>query len=250
MGIGDIAFLVCAGAVAGAVGTAGGITSLISYPSLLAVGLAAFPANVVNMVALVACWPGSAIASRPELKGTGGRLRKWALVSAVGGAIGAALLLSTPAGLFVRVVPFLVAGGSLVLLLQPKLEAWKGHRLAHTHELAFLSGLLLVSVYNGYFGAGSGIMLLALLLILVEQDLPRANALKNMVIGAASLVAATAFALFAAVDWAAVLPLAVGTFAGSTVGPRIARRVPPHLLRWSVATVGLGLAVWLWVHEA
>lgn len=239
--------LVCAGALAGAVGTAGGITSLISYPSLLAVGLAAFPANVANMVALVACWPGSAIASRPELQGSGARVRNWAVVTVAGGAIGAALLLSTPAGLFVKIVPFLVAGASLALLLQPRIYAWRGHRLARADKLVILSGLLVVAIYNGYFGAGSGIMLLALLLVLVEQDLPKANALKNMLLGAATLVSALAFILFATVDWGAVLPLAVGMFAGSTVGPRVARRVPPDLLRWVVAIVGLGLAAWLWV---
>jgi len=246
VGVAGVAALLCAGTLAGAVGTGGGITSLISYPSLLAVGLAPFPANVANMVALVACWPGSAIASRPELQGSGARLRSWAMVCVLGGAIGAALLLSTPADFFVRVVPFLLAGASLILLLQPRLYAWQGHRLAHAHRLAVLPGLLVVAIYNGYFGAGSGIMLLALLLLFVEQHLAKANAFKNVLIGAATLVSALAFVFFASIDWAAVLPLAAGMFAGSTVGPHIARRVPADLLRWVVAILGFGLAAWLW----
>lgn len=249
MGVADVVALVCAGALAGAVGTAGGITSLISYPALLAVGLAAFPANVANMVALVACWPGSAMASRPELQGGGARLRRWAVVAAAGSGIGAALLLSTPAGLFVRIVPFLVAGASVVLLLQPWLYTWQRHRLAHAGRLV-VPGLLVVAIYNGYFGAGSGIMLLALLLMLVEQRLARANAMKNMVLGAGTAVSALAFVVFTSVDWAAVLPLAAGLFVGSTLGPRIARRAPEGLLRWIVAAIGLGLAAWLWVHAS
>ncbi len=248
MGISEVVALACAGVAAGAVGTAGGITSLISYPSLLAVGLGPAPANVANMIALVASWPGSAVASRPELQGTAKPLRNWALVSAAGGGIGAALFLSTPPGTFIRIVPFLIAGASLALLLQPRVYARQGHRLARAGNLAFIPGLLVVTIYNGFFGSGSGIMLLALLLLLVEQHLPKANALKNMLLGAATAVPAVVFVLFASVDWAAVLPLAAGAFAGSTVGPRIARRLPPSLLRWIVAIVGFGLATWFWVH--
>ena len=97
---GDTAVLLVAGVVAGVVGTAGGITSLISYPALLVVGIPALSANVTNIVSLVACWPGSAIASRPELAGKGPWLARWTALAAIGGAAGAALLLSTPAGVF------------------------------------------------------------------------------------------------------------------------------------------------------
>ena len=247
MKLSDVVVLVGAGVLAGTIGTAGGITSLVSYPALLAIGIAPLPANLANIVALVACWPGSATASRPELQGRGHWLRRWALVAAVGGAIGSGLLLSTPAGLFARVVPFLVAGASVGLLAQPWLYARHAQRIAHTNQLLLPAGLLLVAIYNGYFGAGSGIMLLALLLLLAEQHLARANALKNMLVGAASVVSAVTFIVFTSVDWAAVLPLAARMFVGSTLGPRIARRLPSGFLRWLVAMIGIGLAVWLWV---
>jgi uncharacterized membrane protein YfcA len=228
------------------VGTAGGITSLVSYPALLAVGVPALAANVANIVAFVGCWPGSALASRLELEGRGHWLIRWAPLSAAGGAAGAALLLSTPAGVFARVVPFLVAAGSLALLLQPYLAARRNRR-AHS-GLILSVGLLAMSVYNGYFGAGAGVMVLALLLVTVEGHLARANALKNMLVGGASVVSAVAFAAFAPVDWSAVAPLGVGMFAGSTLGPRVARRLPPRLLRLLVALLGIGLAIQLWVH--
>ena len=108
--------LVVAGALAGMIGTAGGIMSLISYPALLAVGIPALPANVANIVAGVACWPGSAVASRPELAGRASWLRRWSLAAAAGGGVGAGLLLSTPDQAFNSLVPFLVAAGSLALL--------------------------------------------------------------------------------------------------------------------------------------
>ncbi len=112
------ALLVVAGVLAGVVGTAGGITSLISYPALL---WRAFRAAGQHreLVAVVACWPGAAVASQPELAGKGPWLRRWTVVAVAGGTAGSLLLLATPAGTFAVVVPFLVAAGSLALLLQP-----------------------------------------------------------------------------------------------------------------------------------
>ncbi|MEO3857850.1 sulfite exporter TauE/SafE family protein [Acrocarpospora sp. B8E8] len=248
-GLGDIALLAGAGLLAGVVGTAGGITSLISYPALLAVGLPALSANVANIVALVACWPGSALASQPELVGHGLWLRRWVPLSALGGAAGSLLLLSTPPGVFARVVPFLVAAGSLALLAQPRLAA--RHQRGHPSGaggVVLPLGLIAMSVYNGYFGAGSGVMTLALLLITSEPHLATANALKNMVIGAGTLISAAAFAVFGPVDWTAVAPLGLGMFVGSTLGPRIARRLPATLLRWLVVLIGIGLAIQLWIN--
>jgi uncharacterized membrane protein YfcA len=242
----EAALIAAAGVVAGIVGSAGGITSLISYPALLAVGIPAFPANVANNVSVTACWPGSALASRPELQGTASLLRRWAWVTAVGGAIGAVLLLSTPPGAFSRVVPFLVAAGALTLLLQPRLSALRG-RQAHASTPILVAGLLLVSVYSGYFGAGSGVMTLSLLLFTVDQNLARANALKNMLVGAATVTSAVIFIIFGPVDWAAVIPLSIGMFVGSMIGPRLARHIPANVLRWLVALLALGLAVKLWI---
>jgi uncharacterized protein len=240
--------LLAAGFLAGVVGSAGGITSLISYPALLLVGIAALPATVTNSVALVACWPGSALSSRPELQGQGSWLRTWIPVVAAGGAVGAALLLSTPALVFARVVPFLVALAALALLLQPQLSAWRrDHLIPGGDQFLLPLGLFLLSAYNGYFGAGAGVMVLALLLMLVDQNFPKANALKNMLVGAASVVAAVAFIFFGPVKWVAVAPLAVGLFLGSTIGPLLARRIPSNWMRVLVALTGLGLAVRLWI---
>lgn len=241
-----IAILLVAGVVAGVVGTAGGITSLVTYPALLATGVPARAADVVNVIALVVCWPGAALASRPELEGRGGWLVRWSWVPALGGVAGAVLLLLTPASAFERVVPFLVAGASIVLLLQPKVSARAGHRIHGNRSLLF-GGLASVSTYNGYFGAGAGVMTLALMLLTVDDHLARANALKNMLVGAATVASAAVLALWGSVAWASAAPLAAGLFAGSMLGPRVARRLPAGLLRWLVALVGAGLAVWLWV---
>jgi uncharacterized protein len=258
-GAGHFLLLSGAGTLAGIVGTAGGITSLIAYPALLLSGLSALPATVTGNVALVACWPGSALASRAELADTRRWVLRWGSVAAAGGAAGALLLAFTPPGVFSRIVPFLVAFGALALLLQPQVTAWRSRRTSSRgtpesprlgHGAVLWAGVTALSVYNGYFGAGSGVMLLALLLITVDPKITKANALKNMLVGAASVIAAALFAIVAPVDWAAVVPLAGGLFLGSTIGPRVARRLPAPALRWLVAILGLAFAVRLWFSPA
>jgi uncharacterized membrane protein YfcA len=235
-----VVFLVVAGVVAGIVGTGGGITSLVSYPALLAVGLPPLAADVANLVALVACWPGSALTSRRELTGSGRWLARGLPLAALGAAGGALLLLTTPSGLFGHLVPFLLAGGSLALLFQPVLT-----RRLHTRRgpLLALPVVASVSVYSGYFGAGAGVLLLATLLVLVDRRLPEANAVKNMLNGAATLAAATVLVVAGPVVWAAVVPLAAGLFVGATLGPVVVRHLPATVVRVAVAALGLGLAV-------
>jgi uncharacterized protein len=244
------ALLLAGGVLAGTAGSAGGITSLISYPALLAVGIPPLAANVTQAVAFVACLPGSALGSRPELRGQGPFLRRWAVFMAVGSTAGVALLLTTPGHLFGRIVPFLLAFGAIALLLQPRIAAWQDRGPNRRSPLIFIGGLAVVSVYNGYFGAGSGVMVLALLLLTVDRDLARANALKNVLIGLADVVAAVGFILFGPVHWDAAVPLAAGLLVGSRIGPSVTRRVPANLLRVSVALVGLGLAIRLWIVPA
>jgi uncharacterized membrane protein YfcA len=122
-------------------------------------------------------------------------------------------------------------------------------RQAGYEAAIFLVGLFSISVYNGYFGAGAGIMTLAAVLVLVEPDVVTANALKNALVGAATVASAAIFVVFADVEWASVVPLAAGMLLGSTLGPRLARRVPARILRSVVALIGLGLAVSLWVQS-
>jgi uncharacterized membrane protein YfcA len=266
IGAGDEVVLAAAGVLAGIVGTAGGITSLVSYPALLAVGIAARAASVANIVALVACWPGSALASQPELSGRAPWVARWCLVSGLGGAAGAALLLLTPGRTFARIVPLLVLIAALALLGEPRLTAWRRRnredrdqmpvrgapgraerRAPRQLPLAQVLTLLPISVYNGYFGAGAGVMTLTVMLVLVEPNLPTANALKNMLIGSATFASALVFIASGSVAWSAVVPLAAGLLIGSTLGPRLARRLPAELLRVLVVLLGVALAVQLWV---
>ncbi len=236
------------GVAAGMIGSAGGITSLVSYPALLAVGIRPLAANVTNTFATLGILPGASIGSRPELRGQLARLRRWAPLVALGTAGGVALLLSTPNRLFARLIPYLLCAAALGLLAQPWVARRRGANAGASSRFALPLGLVAISLYSGYFGAGSGIMVLALLLLTVEDDLPRANALKNVLLGFADLLACIAFAFFGPVHWAAAWPLLIGLTAGSVVGPSITRVVRATLLRLLVAGAGLGLAGWLWAN--
>lgn len=247
MSIDEAGLLFGAGVLASVIGTAGGITSLISYPALLALGLSPVHANMTNTLALIGNWPGSTMASRPELEGSGGRLRRLVPFAALGSVAGTALLLSTPSGIFNRVVPVFLLAASVALFCQPRLVTWRRHYFERASRYLFYGGLFWVCVYDGYFGAGSGVMLLALLLIAIDQRLPRANAYKNFLLGISSVVSGIGFALFGTINWTAALALGLGALVGGSLGPRVTRRLPVNGLRALVALVGLGLAVKLFI---
>lgn len=239
--------LIAAGLVAGVIGAAGGITSLISYPALLAIGIAPLPANVTNAVALMASLPGSALGSRPELRGQVQWLRRWALVAVVGSAIGVALLLLTPEHVFNHLVPYLLAAASTVLLLQPWITRWHERRGVEVHRLLLPLGLFAMAIYSGYFGAGSGVMVVALLLLTVDQGFAKANALKNVFLGIGDVVAAAGFLLFGPVHVGAALSLGAGLLVGSFIGPSVTRKVPGNVVRVFAALLGFALAIGLWI---
>ncbi|HTX26719.1 MAG TPA: sulfite exporter TauE/SafE family protein [Streptosporangiaceae bacterium] len=247
MKISDVLLLLAAGTLGGIFSTVVSVASLVTYPVLLALGVPPLSANMTNTVSLVLTGAGSVAGSRPELAGQGRRVLRLAAITALGGAAGAAVLLAAPAGSFALVVPALIAGASVVLLVQPaiKKRAERSERAeapARPPGLAHRAALFAVAMYVGYFGAAAGIMLLVVLSGVIDEPLVRVNAIKNAVSGAANAMAAVCFALFGDVRWKLVVPLAAGFLIGGWIGPAIARRVPAQAFRLFVAVCGLGLA--------
>lgn len=236
----DLLVLAVTGVAAGIVSTVASLASVVSYPVLLALGLPPLSANVTNTVSLLFTGVGAAAGSRPELAGQGKRVRRLGLVTALGGAAGAALLLATPARTFEEAAPVLIGGASLLLLLQPARPP--GHADRERSPL-LLGALFCVAVYVGYFGAAGGILLLAVLTSMITEPMARTNALKNVVSGLANAVAAVAFAAFGPVRWAAVLPLAAGFLIGGWTGPALVRRIPGRALRILIGLGGIALAI-------
>jgi uncharacterized protein len=242
MSIDQTMALLAAGIGGGIAGTVASVASVVSYPALLALGLPPLAANVTNTMALVFCVPGAMLGSRPELSGQSPRLLRFGAVLAAGGALGACALLLAPPGAFALVVPVLIGMAAVAVLLQPRLRALSPRPGAERSRarLAVMAG---AAAYIGYFGAAGGVLLLAALAATVSEPLVRINAIKNVIAGAANLVAALLFARYAPVDWAFVPPLAAGFLIGGYGGPRLARRLPAAALRVVVALAGLALAV-------
>ncbi|WP_211331638.1 sulfite exporter TauE/SafE family protein [Frondihabitans australicus] len=238
-------FLLGAGIVAGVIGTAGGITSLVAYPALLAVGIPPLTANITSTLALLGSGAGSALRAKPDLDGHSPTLRRWMPPIVLFSFGGAVLLVVTPGGVFDRVVPFLVLAGSVILLLQPAITRWQARRDSRLSPTAVRVAGAGVAAYNGYFGAGSGILMIALLLLTTEPRLFRANSLKNVILLAADIGPAVLFTLLGSVVWRAVWPLGVGALVGGLIGPSVARRVPSRVLRPAIAVCGVVLAAYL-----
>lgn len=247
-----VGILVVAGVVAGVIGTAGGITSLVAYPALLAVGVPPLAANVTNSVALIGSGASSAFRARHEVRAEPAVLRRWMPTTVAASLAGAVLLVVTPAHLFDRIVPFLVLAGGLLLLLQPLIDRRRARApgAAAGGHAAASAGIVGVGVYNGYFGAGSGVLMIAVLLLTGEPSLHRANAVKNVLLLAADLLPAVVFAVSGHVVWSAAVALGAGAVVGGLIGPTVARRVPHGVLRVAIACCSVALAVYLFVTVA
>ena len=241
----ELLLLAGAGLVAGTASAMAGGASLLTFPVLLALGLSPLSANVTNTTGLVPTSAGAALASRPELAGRRGRMAFLALPTALGALVGAGALLIAPPGVFEAIVPFLIAGSSALLTLQPWIARRAGERLmARSRRDSWLAAFA-SCVYAGYFGAAAAVLFMALVGLFSTEAIHELNAIKNVMIGLANAVAAVTFAFAAPVEWTAAAALAAGSLAGGVAGVRLARRIPARPLRIGIAVVGLVVAVWL-----
>lgn len=242
----DLALLAGAGFLAGAVNAVAGGGSLISYPALLLTGYNVLVANVTNTVALVPGYLGGTYGYRSHLKGQWRRIR-FLLVICVGGAVAGAYLLviSSPA-LFARVVPWLIIASCLLFAFQKRISAALIRRREgsdHLRSPGHVAGQLAAAAYGSYFGAGLGIMLLAVEGVFLSDDIQRLNALKSVLSLVINAVAVVYFGLLAPVAWAAVPVMLVASLAGGQAGAMVAKRLPEPVLRAFVIATGLAVAI-------
>jgi hypothetical protein len=238
----DALAILGAGGVAGAVNAVVGSGSLVTFPTLVALGYPPIVANVSNTVGLVPGSVSGAIGYRRELRGQWRRAAILAAGSAVGAAIGGVLLLQLPSSVFDAVVPVLILFACALMALRP---APKGHGAGRNRLGAGVVATLLTGVYGGYFGAAQGIILLAALRLCFDDDLQVLNGIKNVLAGVANGVAAVYFIAVADVAWGAAALIAVGSIAGAQVGARYGRRLPQEILRRTVVIGGVIVAVLL-----
>ncbi|MDQ1697439.1 MAG: uncharacterized protein QOJ03_2792 [Frankiaceae bacterium] len=241
--------VVAAGLAAGAINAIVGSGSLITFPTLLAVGYPAVLANVSNTIGLVPGSVAGAVGYRRELVGQRRRLLTLMPAAVLGGLTGAVLLLELPGSVFRRVVPVLILVAVVLVLAQPGVAARRAARgsVAERPGTGLQLGIFATAVYGGYFGAAQGVILLALLGLTLDDDLQRLNGVKNVVAAVVNAVAAVYFIARTDVAWLAVVLLLSGSIAGGLLGAHWGRRIPAGVLRWVIAVVGTAVAVKLLV---
>jgi uncharacterized protein len=247
----DLLALLCAGAAAGLINTVVGSGTLITFPTLLALGVPPVIANVSNTVGLA---PGSlsgAWATGQELTGQR-RLLLWlGTASLLGGIAGALLLLWLPSAAFDAIVPALIGLGCVLVILQPFISARLAIRRArlgagggsvHGSILLWLA-VAFVGVYGGYFGAAQGVLLIAILGIGLSESLLKTNAIKNVLATIVNSIASVVFVIVSEVNWPAAIAIAVGSVLGAQVGGKVGRKLPPIVYRVIIVCVGIAAIV-------
>lgn len=223
-----------------------GVASLLSFPVLVAIGLPPVVANASNTVGMTPAGLSGSFGYRQELREHPRMTAAVIATCAVGSVAGAVLLLALPADVFEAIVPWLILFTCVLVGVSPRLNRWlrRNHDGTEPEPRTKMSPLTtffatLTGVYGGYFGAGSGVMMLAVLGLGVDLEFRIINALKTLAVMAANVIATLIFVVVADLDWQAVGVLAAGSIVGGYVGARIGRRLPPTLLRTLVVLVGV-----------
>lgn len=246
MDLADILLLLVAGSLAGMINAVIGSGTLVTFPVLVAMGFPPVLANVTNTVGI---FPGSVsavVAYRRELRGLWSQVLPLAATSAVGGVIGALLLLAMPAEVFRGVVPVLIIVACILVIFGPRIKALTAARRASRASLgrspitpSLMGVTTLTGVYGGYFGAAQGVILIGVLSIALPGDLHRANAIKNVLAGTANGAATILFIFSSQVDWLAAGVIAAGGIVGAQLGGKFGRKIPELIYRIAIVVIGV-----------
>ena len=239
-----VVLLILAGLGAGIFNGVAGGGSLISFPILLGLG---YPALTANITSTVGIWPGylgGAAGFRSEIADQQHRLVRLTPIALAGGVIGAVLLLTTSSALFTRLAPYLILGAAALFAIQPLVRralAGQGH--PGTNRPTLIAGTFLAAIYGGYFGAGMGVMLLAVFGFALPDSLARSSGLRSVLSIVINGVAAAVFLIHRGLAWQAVGWLALGSLVGGWIGAKVALAIPAWALRAVVILIGVGTAV-------
>jgi uncharacterized membrane protein YfcA len=237
----ELLAVAAAGAGAGAANSLAGGGALITFPTMVALGLPPLSANVTNTVGIVPASVGGAIGYADLLREQGQRFARLLAPLLLGALAGSVALLLTSDAAFEAIVPVLIAASCLLLLLQPRLTARISH--AGNERSPYLTaGIAFCGAYQAYFGSAVSILVFAILALFVADTLQHLNAMKILLAGCSNLLAAAIYAFLAPVDWRYALTIMVASFAGGRVGAHYARRIPSDPLRITIALAGLAVA--------
>lgn len=240
--------IVLAAMAAGAINALAGGGTLITFPTLIGLGLPPVGANVTNTVALLPGYLGALFAQSKDLKGQGKRLSYLVPAGIVGGLLGGLLLLNTSEKLFSALIPWLILLASLLLAVQEPIKAWvlkrarqNGSQPLPEFWTAFPVGL--AGIYGGYFGAGLSVIVLAVLGLVIDENLTRLNAVKQFIGFVVNTSAAVLFVFSGQVQWPVALVMMIGAIIGGVIGGKLAGTISPATLRTLVVTIGIVVAI-------
>lgn len=237
----DAILITLAGLGAGMINTVVGSGSLITFPTLIALGYPPVLANVSNNIGLVPGALSGVYGYRRELVGQSNRIKRLVPASLAGSLLGSILLLQLPSAVFKKVVIVLIVIALALVVAQPtisrRLHAKGDASTRVTWPLMVLVGL--AGIYGGYFGAAQGIILIALLGIFIADDLQRLNGVKNVLAMSVNLMASAVFLFAAEINWAIVACIALGSVVGGQLGATVGRKLNPKAFRTVIVVVGL-----------
>lgn len=240
MGVLEVVNLAGIGFVGGIITSIVGGASLVTFPALLATGLSPVAAAIVNLVALMPANLSAAWWDRSHLPDWNRDMWRLIAVTLAGAVAGAWLLLLTPEALFTQLVPLLLALSTVLFAYAGHIAQWIEARSAsataadRSRWTITLAAMAPISIYCGYFGAGAGVMILAILMVVMQGDYRAANAIKNLLAGVNCLLASAIYAMEGAVAWGSVVAMAAGAVVGAVIGVRILRIAPRRAMRRTV----------------
>lgn len=256
-------FLFFAAFIAGTINSVAGGGSFVSFPALLFTGIAPIAANATNTAAV---WPGtvaSTVAYRKAFTPEARRLlRPLIITGVIGGVLGARILLITPQGTFLRMVPWLLSGATLLFVFSGGITGWiRGRANLKAGDApsgargprALFAGVLflelLVSIYVGYFGAGVGILFLSLLALMGMEDIHAMNGMKTLLVSIVNGVALATFIFARVIVWPQALLMLVGALAGGYGGAYVAQKMNPQHVRWLVIVIGFAMSAYFFIRR-
>jgi uncharacterized membrane protein YfcA len=237
----ELLAVAAAGAGAGAANSIAGGGALITFPTMVALGLPPLAANVTNTVGIVPASVGGAIGYADLLREQGQRFARLLVPLLLGAVAGSAALLLTSDAAFEAIVPLLIATSCLLLFFQPRLVPRISHA-GNERSPYLIAGIAFCGAYQAYFGSAVSILLFAILALFVADTLQHLNGMKILLAGCSNLLAAVVYAFLAPVDWRYAVTIMAASFVGGRVGAHYARRIPADPLRHSIAAVGLIVA--------
>jgi uncharacterized membrane protein YfcA len=242
MELGTIALLLVAGIAGGVANAVAGGASLITFPAMLAAGLPPIAANASNAVAMTPGHLFAAIADRQKLPRFGRQFAELALVALGGGALGATLLLVTPGQVFLGIMPALIGLATLLFAVAPMIQSWlaarRPSRATETVPPPAAGAFALATVYGGYFGAGLGVMMMAILSVTSAEDLRTVNAMKNLLSTVVSAATVAILVVSGIVRWPETLVMFAGAAAGGLIGGGLVKVLPAAWVRAGVIAIG------------